>query len=315
MKFKLSDKTMRKIGRIRLGAKQHSPEVFVAFGVVGMIATTVMACKATTKLSGILEETKENLDQMRDYVEEHGYSEEYSEKDHQKDTTIVYAKMGVNLVKLYGPSIALGALSVGCVLASHRILSKRNAGLAAAYTALDKGFKDYRERVVEKFGEDLDRELKYGVKKETVETTEVNDKGKEKTVKKEAKTIDPEAISEYAKFFDDGCTGWTKDPNANLMFLRHQQEWATDKLRRCGFLFLDEVYQALGIPITPESRVVGWIYDEENPNGDNFVDFGIYDDAGNSRRRDFVNGYERTILLDFNVDGPILDKFSKTRRA
>ena len=313
MNFHLSEKTSRAIGRMSLSLKKSSPELFIAAGIIGVIGGAVLACRATIKLSEILEETKEDLDHMRDYVEENGYSEEYSEKDYQKDTTLVYAKTGVKIAKLYAPAIAVGTVSIISIVQSHRILSKRNAELAAAYAVIDKSFKDYRKRVVDRFGEELDKELKYGIRKETIETIETNDKGKEKVVKKEVEIVDPNTISDYARFFDDGCTGWTKDSNMNLIFLKKQQAVATDKLVSRGYLFLDEVYEMLGIPITPESRQVGWIYDDEAPNGDNFVDFGIYD-VNNEKKRDFVNGYERVILLDFNVDGPILDKFTKARK-
>ena len=90
------------------------------------------------------------------------------------------------------------------------------------------------------------------------------------------------------------------------MFLKDQQRYANDILKSKGHLFLNEVYDMLSIPRTKAGQVVGWIYDEKHPVGDNFVDFGIYD-IYNERARDFVNGYERTILLDFNVDGNILD--------
>ena len=66
------------------------------------------------------------------------------------------------------------------------------------------------------------------------------------------------------------------------------------------------MYDLLGIQRTSAGQVVGWIYDESNPIGDNYVDFGIYD-LHDEAKRNFVNGYERTILLDFNVDGDILN--------
>ena len=218
----------------------------------------------------------------------------------------MYVQTGVKVAKLYAPAVAVGALAITSVLSGHNIMRKRNAGLAAAYVALDKSFKDYRGRVVERFGKELDRELKYNIKSQELEETIVDEKGKEKTVKKTVGVVDPNEISDYAKFFDESCTGWSKDPEYNLLFLKKQQNWANDKLKAQGHLFLNEVYDMLGIDRTKYGNVVGWIYDEKNPNGDNFVDFGIYD-IYSDRARAFVNGYERNILLDFNVDGPILD--------
>ena len=60
----------------------------------------------------------------------------------------------------------------------------------------------------------------------------------------------------------------------------------------------------LGIPRTKAGQVVGWIFDKDNPIGDNYVDFGLL----NTQNEDFVNGYKRSVLLDFNVDGMILDR-------
>ena len=300
-------KLTRTLNRVGLKLKKHSPEILVVTGVVGTVASAVMACKATTKIDEVLAETKENVEKTKDYVEKKGFSEKYTEEDYKKDLTIFYAKGGLELVKLYAPSVALGALSITAILSGHNVLRKRNVALAAAYATVEKGFKEYRGRVVERFGEELDRELKYNIKAKEVEETSVDEKtGEEKVTKKTVNVADPNKYSSYARFFDDGCTGWTKDPEYNLMFLKNQQRYANDLLKSRGHLFLNEVYDMLGIPRTKAGQVVGWIYDEEYPNGDNFVDFGIYD-LYNEKARDFVNGYERTILLDFNVDGDIMN--------
>ena len=300
-------KLTRTLNRVGLKLKKHSPEILVVTGVVGTVASAVMACKATTKIDEVLAETKDNIDKTKDYVEKKGFSEKYTEEDYKKDLTIFYAKGGLELVKLYAPSVALGALSITAILSGHNVLRKRNVALAAAYATVEKGFKEYRGRVVERFGEELDRELKYNIKSKEVEETTVDEKtGEEKVTKKTVNVADPNNYSTYARFFDDGCTGWTKDPEYNLMFLKNQQRYANDLLKSRGHLFLNEVYDMLGIPRTKAGQVVGWIYDEEYPNGDNFVDFGIYD-LYNEKARDFVNGYEKTILLDFNVDGDIMN--------
>lgn len=297
----------RTFGKAGLKLKKYSPEILVTVGVVGTVASTVMACKATTKISTILDETKDTVNAIQDGMEAGNINgEEYTQEDGKKDLAIVYTQTGVKLAKLYGPAVVLGALSITSILAGHNILRKRNVALGAAYMAVDKSFKEYRGRVIERFGEELDRELKYNIKAKEIEETVVNEDGTETVVKKTINVADPNTYSEYARFFDDGCTGWEKDPEYNLMFLKRQQSYANDLLQSRGYLFLNEVYGMLGIPHTKAGQVVGWIYDEKNPNGDNFVDFGILD-AHKPGCRDFVNGYERTILLDFNVDGNILD--------
>ena len=305
-KTKFMNTLTRSFHKANFKLKKHSPEILIVSGVIGAVASAVMACKATTKLSSVLNESKHEINVVHDYVENEGYSEDYTEEDSKKDLAILYVQAGLKVAKLYAPSVILGALSITSILASNNILRKRNIALAAAYATIDKGFKEYRGRVVERFGEELDKELKYNIKAKKVEETVVDKNGKEKTVEKTVNVADPNLYSEYARFFDDGCNGWTKDPEYNLFFLKQQQAWANDILKERGHLFLNEVYDMLGIPRTKAGQVVGWIYDEKNPIGDNFVDFGIYD-YNRPKCRDFVNGYERTILLDFNVDGNIWD--------
>ena len=297
----------RNLHKVGFKFKKHSPEILIVAGVVGTVASAVMACKATLKVNDILEETKVEIEKVKTVVADETISEEkYSEQDAKKDLAIIYAHTGIKFVKLYGPSIILGTLSITGILASNNILRKRNIALAAAYKAIDTGFKEYRSRVVERFGEDLDKELRYNVKAKEIKEKVVDENGKEKTVKKTINVADPNFYSDYARCYDDGCKGWVKDSEYNLMFLRNTQSFMNEKLRAQGYLFLNDVYDALGIPRSKAGQVVGWIYDEKNPNGDNFVDFGIYD-LYKEGSRDFVNGYERTIWLDFNVDGPILD--------
>ena len=308
-KAELMNNASRAFHKLGFVLKKHSPEILVVSGTVGTVVAAVMACKATLKVNEVITESKTNIEKIHTATEK-GVTEageKYTEDDSKKDLTIAYTQTGIKFAKLYGPSVLIGTLSITAILAGHNITRKRSVALAAAYTAVDKGFKDYRGRVIERFGEELDRELKYNIKSKEVEETIVNEDGTETVVKKTVEVVDaadPNNISVYARFFDDGCTGWSKNPEENLLFLKLQQDYANEKLRRRGYLFLNEVYEMLGIPRSAAGCVVGWIYDEKCPNGDNFVDFGIFD-ASKPKNRDFVNGYERTILLDFNVDGNI----------
>lgn len=314
MKTEIMTKASRLIGKTGLQIKKHSPEILMVAGVVGTVASTVLACKATTKVSKILEEKDKNIEAVHQGMEQGEInSVEYTEEDGKKDLTIIYAQTGVKLVKLYAPAVILGTLSITSIVSGHHILKKRNVALAAAYAVVDKGFKDYRKRVVERFGEELDKELRYNMKAKEIEV-EVTDENGNTTVEKQIVRSADDSIkghSEYARFFDEYCENWTKDPEYNLMFLRRQQDWANEKLKAKGHLFLNDVYESLGINKSQAGQVVGWVYDEKNPHGDNYVDFGIYDQCGiesqDERKRAFVNGFERNILLDFNVDGVIWD--------
>ena len=287
-------------------AKKYSPEILVGLGVVGTISSTIMACKATTKLSGLLEDSKQEIDTIKRCSEDPALAEKYSEQDAKKDLTLVYTQTGIKIAKLYLPAVTLGVASLACLIGSNNILRKRNVALAAAYTTVDKSFKEYRKRVTDRFGEEVERQIRHNIKAQEIEETILDEDGNEKKITKNVETCEIDGYSEYSRFFDDGCTGWEKDAEYNLVFLKAQQQYANDLLRSKGHLFLNEVYDMLGIPRSKAGQVVGWIYDPENPIGDNYVDFGIYD-VNKRGSRDFVNGYERTILLDFNVDGNIWD--------
>ena len=287
-------------------AKKHSPEIFMVVGIGGVIGSTVMACKATMKLDETLKEKRDRIQEIHDFVDEHGYSEEYTEKDMQQELTVTYVKGGLEVAKLYAPAVMLGIASISCIIGSHYILRKRNAALAAAYAAIDQGFKEYRKRVAERFGDEVEKEIRYGVKSEEIEEKKTTKNGKEKVEKKTVKSFDPNNLSEFAVVYDSGCIGWTKDPEYNKTFLKKQQAFANQKLKTQGYLFLNDVYKMLGFKPTKAGHVVGWIYDEKHPVGDNYVDFGIYDIENEATRR-FMNGLEQNVILDFNVDGNIYD--------
>lgn len=288
-------------------ARKHSPEILVAAGVIGTVATTIVACRATTKASAIISEAKTSLDAIHDCMANEALADKYTKEDSRKDLTMVYTKTAVEFGKLYAPTVILGAASISCILASHNILRKRNAAIAAAYATVEKGYKEYRGRVIERFGEVVDRELKYNIKAKEIEETVINEKGEEEVVKKTVEVVDIDGYSEYARFFDESSPYWEKDSEYNLMFLRAEQNYANDRLRANGRVFLNEVYERLGIEKTKAGQVVGWVYDPDNGDGDNYIDFGIYD-CRRDRARAFVNGYERCILLDFNVDGNIWEQ-------
>lgn len=299
--------TVHKVG---FQLQRKSPELLVGLGIIGAITSAVLACKATTKAGKIIEEANDAISTIHQ-ANENGVTnagETYSEQDCKKDLAVAYVQTGVKFAKLYAPAVLLGAASVTSILASHNIMKKRNVALAAAYAAVDKSFKDYRGRVLERFGEQVEKELRYNIKAQEIEETVTDGKGKEKTVKKTADVAqagwDPSRYSPYAKIFDESHPDWRKDAEQNLYYLKALQAQATDKLRSQGHLFLNEVYDMLGFKRTKAGSAVGWIYDPKHPIGDDFVDFGMYE-VRREKAVDFVNGYERSFILDFNVVGDI----------
>jgi hypothetical protein len=270
MKF-IPQGVTRSVGRTVLQTKANSPHIFFALGIAGVVTSGVLACRATLKL-------RETLDAIEADVDA---SEELKDP---KDKAYVYVRAGLQLGKLYGPSIIVGAVSIAALSGSHIQLTRRNTALMAAYATLQKAFEEYRTRVEEQLGSEKEQELYLGAK----------DEGKGKT-----KSVVPGNWSPYARFFDEACAEWKRDPELNRLYIQCQQNYLTQLLLTRGHVFLNEAYDALGLDRTREGSVVGWVYPSET--GDNYISFGMH----RLQNANFLDGTEPNILLDFNVDGVI----------
>lgn len=286
-----------RVGRQILVAQKHSPGILFGVGVVGMAVTVVLASRATLKLDRVLQTTELHKEKAKIALDM--TSVDYTEQDYQKDMVIVYTKLVVELAKLYGPALVMGIASIAALTGSHVVLNRRYLGVTAAYAAIDKGFNEYRRRVTNELGLEKDREFRYGLTdKEIVEEDEHG------SIVKTVKGLGGKDVSVYARFFDESCKSWSKQPGYNQIFLTCQQNYANDLLRSRGHVFLNEVYDVLGIPRTKAGAVVGWV---QSDCGDGFIDFGVF--SGDVYMgMEFVRGNERSVLLDFNVDGVIYDK-------
>lgn len=298
---------------------KNGPEILVVAGIGSILTGTVLASKATLKIYDVLDEFDENKTLIKDYAAK-VYA--YSDKDFKKDMTFLHVQTGVKIAKLYAPAAIFTTVGIGCMLTSNKILRNRNVALAAAYSVLDKGFKEYRGRVVEELGEEKDREFRHGLVKKQITVEEKDEKGKVKKVKKDVYFM-PNGPSIYARVFDEFLDeervrinhAWNPHWLTNKAFLISTQNWMNDLLKIRGHVFLNEVYDRLGFDRTPEGAVVGWLRDSEY--GDGYIDFGIFEigrndyatdydnDTIGEQNTDFINGYTNRILLDFNVDGNI----------
>jgi hypothetical protein len=296
----IKNKVTNKAGRQILVAQKHSPTLLFGVGVVGVVATVVLASRATLKMEELIGEAEEKKEKI-EAAKELG-SDKYSEEDAKQDGVLVRTQTVLKIAKLYAPAIAVGVVSIGCFTGSHIILNRRNVALTAAYGAVDKAFREYRGRVVDELGKEKDQEFRFGVVQREMGVD--TDEG---TAVKTVKGADPEFAkknggkSMYAVVFDEGNRNWTSRWNENAMFLRSQQMYANDRLNAKGFLFLNDVYEMLGFERTSFGQVVGWVVG----HGDGYIDFGILDNGYESIR--FVNGDERSVWLDFNVDGMVLE--------
>ena len=305
---KVSTSAARFAGKAEFTIKKNSPEILLGAGIVGFVGTVVLACRATCRADEVLEFHRKKIKDIEDAKEIADADPEgemsYDIEIYRQDKAIRYLKTTGNLAKLYAPTVAVGTLSLACILTSRNIMQKRYLGVVAAYNGLSAAFEEYRKRVRDEYGEGLDKHFRYGTTYEELPVYDENGKKtkeKEQVEKTETGMVIPNDDS--CRFFDSSNPNWDKNPTFSMMWLRGQQNILNDILHTRGHVFLNEVYDALGFPHTPQGAVLGWIDGE----GDNCIDFGLYDQNKENVRR-FVNGVDNVIMLEFNHDGVIWDR-------
>ena len=287
----------RPIAKAQFGLKKHGPDLAFYGGIALIVGGTVAACVATFKAKDVVEEHLDEMDEL------HKEKENMEEKEYKGKVFKKYLGVGMAMAKLYALPVAMEIAGVILCRKGYRSQKERLAMTASLLNATTAEFKDYRNRVRGKEGEDADLEYRYGIRQEEIERTDEDGN----TIVKSERVISEKNHSRFARYFDESCKEWSSYPEYNLGYLQELQCTLTDKLNHDGYLFLNEVYEALGIPKTAEGQFFGWI-----AGIGKCVDFGIYDlYRGGFRsaqnRRDFVNGYEPVILLDFNIDGNIVN--------
>lgn len=304
------------LSNMKVKIKKNSPEICIITGIIGGVVATVFACKATLKIDDVLTEAQEKINKIHNSKDNPELTDKYSKEDAKKDLALVYIQTGAKLAKLYAPALAIGGVSIGLILSGHKIMKNRYLGISAAYAAVDGAFKEYRENVKERFGEDVDFQLKNNIKAEEIEETTVDENGKKKKEKKTVYDYSNVKPSAYAKFFDKTADFWEDDAEYNLMFLKKVQCQFNDMFRKIDaktgkhpVIFLNDAYKALGIQTTRAGQMIGWVWDDTKPYEENYIDFGLYNDSEATRR--FVNGLEPCILLDFNVTGNVLEQMDE----
>ena len=281
MKF-IPTTVTNKLGRHILKAAKHSPQGLFVVGIAGVIGSTVLACRATMKLETKLNDFTNEVDELKSNPET---------KEYRRDMAYVYAKNTVGIVRMYAPAIVVGTAAIGALTGSHVTLTRRNTSLTAAYSAVAMSFDAYRDRVRAEIGDEKELSIRQDIL--SVVTSKDG-------VVESVGFRDPNKLSTYARIFDESSTAWVKNPEQNRIFVQCQQNYANDLLQARGHVFLNEVYDMLGIDRSQAGQVVGWVIGD---NGDNYIDFHMFhpDNAA------FINGSERSIVLDFNVDGVIMN--------
>jgi len=308
-----SSKTAAKVA---FKLKKAAPAIAVFGGTVGTVAAGVWAVKKTASdAPEVLDEIKEDISAVKE------------QNLGKRALAGAYVKGGLKIVKLYSGPIVLEVGSVCAILYGYNIVNGRLVAMGATAAALEEtnrrtqqAINNYRQALAERYGADFEKDLVYNegdflvnfgnpenaVPVEKTVDEDGNEHTEEGYWELSHDTKNPcDVISPYAVIFDETSSEWSTDPEYNKMTLRRIQQTCNDLLHARGHLFLNDVYHELGLPDTRFGQMVGWI---DGGDGDGYVDFGIYDIAAVNNRREFINGYEPSIILDFNVDGVIWDK-------
>lgn len=290
------------MSKVLFSLKKSSPELLLGTGIVGIVIAEIGIGMASSKVPTIKADTKKKLEEVHELIEE----DTEGELNEKKELTKVYAESSVSYIKLYGPYVLLTIGSLGCIFAGHNVMRKRNMALTAAYITVDKGFKEYRERVADKFGSDIEKEIRYDIREELVQTSDEDGVITETPVKK----MHIEEDSTYGRFFAEGNTGWSKNALYNRQFVMAQETYANQLLAANGHVFLNEIYRIFNMPETEAGQIVGWVRNKGiEPTVD--ISFGLYETCNES----FMDGEERNAFLDFNVQGNILSALRNTKQA
>jgi len=284
--------------RSLLKLNKNSPTLLVTAGVVGFGATAVMAALATRKIEPVLEQHSKDRAEIG-YIPIVG-----SEGRREKQTEVLelYFHTGLELTKIYAPALVTGTLSTASVLGGHKILKGRYVATMAAYSGLMEQFSRYRDRVSKTLGSDAERDIYNGAHGEWVEDPESKEGGGSLKPKFDENA---DSIAYLRPWFDETNVHWSRDPEISYMFLKGVQNHMNDLLRIRGHVFLNEVLDALRMPRSAEGQVTGWIYG--NDRGDNFIDFGFMSGTEPNTVA-FRNKVEKTVRLNFNVDGVVWDQ-------
>ena len=312
--------------------KAYYPEIKMGAGAMMTVLATGGMLKDTLKAEDVLKKYKDDCELINEAREK--CPDEYSERDKHHDETIAKGRLAVGLAKKYAIDLVFYILGFGLMFSSNADHKANSLSASAALAMISEAYKSYRKRVVDKYGEEADRDFALGLEQKKISIETVDEEGKVKKSTKTAKYIpmddaskNPFVMGAYTYIWDNGSSIEfdDNDPFWNKNFLGRSQEWARNKIiarsdaatNTPGYLFLDEVLKELGMELSRANndfeRSAGWLYfpNGENPYGDNFVDFGLMETMRDPNgdicfmNADAINGYEPAWLLNFNCQGDI----------
>ena len=296
-------------------ARQHAPELMIGGGLASGAVAIGLFIYATVKVQEPVSEAAVDLECIENTKTT---DPDYTEAEYKKDKRKIYLNLAGTIAKEYALPTGLTVLSGGLILGGTGILNKRYTNAAIGLASATASFQTYRQGVIERYGEDVDKQIRYGLKEETVCKAVVDENGKKKNVKEKVLVVEnPEkdGKDDYIRIFDWTNPYWENGTSYNMIFLNAQQSYFNDMLRIDGHVFLNDVLKALGFPPTRAGQEVGWNYNEESDT-DGYINFRAQEVRiplrKTTKNGDEITEYKEAIALDFNVDGSIINKVDWT---
>lgn len=210
--------------RSKLHLKRASPTILTHVAAIGVVATSVMAVKATPKAMMLLEQATD-------------------EKGEDLTKLEVVRVVG----PVYIPALAIGVSTISCIFGAN-ILNKRNqVSLASAYALVNSSYKQYREAAKSLYGEDADSKI-------------IAEVAKKKYVSADGCYIyDPDSASEELLFYDSFSQRYFTSTMSSVLNAQYQ---VNRNFALRGWSDLNELYDFLGLEEHSGGDVIGWSADE-----------------------------------------------------
>lgn len=282
---------------------KHAPTILSVTASAGVIATGYLAWKAGTRFEDV---EGRDWDRRKECLKNADNIPDEDVPKIERKNRILFI---LDTVRTVAPAAIVGAATITMIYFSNSISKKRLAAMGAAYATLQTAFDGYKRTMVEALGkESVEKILKPklpNVGKSAEEILSSDNKSDAANVS-DAVVNSLKALSPYARIIaEESSTCWDPNEDYTSQNLAAVQLWANRRLERKGHLFLNEVFDQLGLSRTREGAVVGWL---KNGDGDNYVSFGDFDASVYRVPSDDYTRVDSNFIVDFNVDGVIWDR-------
>lgn len=304
MSFK--ENAIVKMANVKFYIKKNSPEILVGAGIATLIGSLVYTVIGTLNTGVDVTNAVCEIDEVEN-------DDSLMEEERRKKKHGIYINAGLNIARNYAPAVTLATVSAGCLIGSNAIMRRRAFSLAAAYSALDSTFSDYRTRVIDEYGDEVDKKMRYGLTTKEVEVEQIDEETGE-VVKTKATVTDADESATtvwYKRQYElsDGTVivnpNWQPNKDLNTTFVLAQIAWFNGRLSRGEHVWQDDIYKELGIPVDgyrQEAHVLGWTPDK---NGEKYIKCRLYNKEESG---EFISNDDGDLLLAFNPDGMLYYK-------